>query len=196
MDRGRAGRARLLRAAAELIVERGWDAIDARALAERAGVTPEMVRYHFTSVQALLAEAATAAMRELFNQLTPALGLAGSPGVALALVLGFLCDDNGDNGQDRASLLFAEACLAATRDESLRQVLDQILRGFRYQLAVVFGVHGVAAPEATAAVLSAAVDGVLLHRALNPDDLDEATVEPVLHRMLTPSECSRGESGG
>jgi hypothetical protein len=42
--------------------------------------------------------------------------------------------------------------------------------------------HDVADPDATAAVLVAAVDGVLLHRALTP--LPSAAVAPVLHRIM------------
>lgn len=173
------------------------------------------MRYHFTSVRALLAEAATAATRQLLDQLAPALELAGSPRVALALLLGFLCHDNGDNGdngdiaQDRASLLFAETCLAATRDESLHRALDQALSAFRYRLAVVLAARGVAAPEATAAVLDAAVRAFshvaerMHHRLaeLAPDEREEvehaskllrraraATQLPVITRPSPPGE--------
>lgn len=47
--RGREVPQRLLAAAAELIPERGWTAVSTRVLAERAGVTPSVVHYHFSS---------------------------------------------------------------------------------------------------------------------------------------------------
>ena len=54
--RGQEVRQRLLAAAAELIPERGWSAVSTRILADRAGVTPSVVHYHFPSVQAVLTE--------------------------------------------------------------------------------------------------------------------------------------------
>ena len=61
--RGRDVRQRLLAAAVELIPERGWTAVSTRVLAERAGVTPSVVHYHFPSVAALLDEAAVGFLR-------------------------------------------------------------------------------------------------------------------------------------
>ncbi|MGH3825157.1 MAG: helix-turn-helix domain-containing protein [Pseudonocardiaceae bacterium] len=51
-DRGRDVRLQLLSTAAQLITELGWAAVSTRILAERAGVTPGLVHYHFTSLQA------------------------------------------------------------------------------------------------------------------------------------------------
>src|SRR5215218_10063879 len=64
-DRGREVRRRLVQAARELVPERGWAAVSTRTVAERAGVAPGLVHYHFASLQALLAEAAVGAMRDL-----------------------------------------------------------------------------------------------------------------------------------
>jgi hypothetical protein len=61
---------------------------------------------------------------------------------------------------------------------------------FRHSLAELFAAHRVPSPEATAAVLAAAVDGVVLHRALGPG-LDAATVTAVLHRLLAPVDAGR-----
>ncbi len=57
VDRGRDVRLQLLSTAAELIGELGWNAVSTRILAERAGVTPGLVHYHFPSLQALLRDA-------------------------------------------------------------------------------------------------------------------------------------------
>jgi AcrR family transcriptional regulator len=61
--RGEAVRRRLPAAALELVPERGWPAVSTRVIAERAGVTPSVVHYHFASVQALLVEAVLGAMQ-------------------------------------------------------------------------------------------------------------------------------------
>ena len=173
-DRGREMRARLLRAATELIVERGWTATTTRVVAERAGVTPGLVHYHFPSVQALLREAALGVARELTAQLAPVLAGTRSAGQAVDLLFGSL---DGHSGTDPASVLLFEAYLAATRDAELRRSLAGVLTEFRRELAERFTDHGVPGPETTAAVVAAAVDGVMLHRALlGPERGDTTTV--------------------
>ena len=69
VERGNEVRQRLLAAAVELIPERGWTAVSTRVLAERAGVTPSVVHYHYSSLQALLREAVVGAMRQTFSDL-------------------------------------------------------------------------------------------------------------------------------
>jgi AcrR family transcriptional regulator len=131
-DRGREMRARLLHAAAELIAERGWTGVSTRMLAERAGVAPGVIHYHFASVQALLTEAALAVVGRLIEQVSQALRDAQTPADALRLMLGFV---EGYDGTDPTSLLFAETYLAATRDEKLGASLGEVIAMFRRHLA-------------------------------------------------------------
>ncbi|GGQ73942.1 TetR/AcrR family transcriptional regulator [Couchioplanes azureus] len=176
-ERGRQARQRLLRAATELIAERGWSAISTRLLAERAGVAPGVVHYHFPSVQALLSEAALGAARSLTAQAVPVLAGTRSAGEALSVLLDAL------DGAGAVSVLFVETYLAAARDEALRTALGEVIGEFRRELADRFAAHAVPDPGGTAAVVAAAVDGVVLHRALLPG-LDGATVATVLRRLL------------
>lgn len=180
-DRGREVRQRLLAAAVELIAERGWTAVSTRAVAERAGVAAGLVHYHFASVQALLRAAAVGAMRETARMLDPVLAQARTPTQALELLVSSLDSYTGD---DPVSVLFVETYLAATRDPDLRDEVAEIIAAFRVQLATWLGEHGVPDPEATAAVLGSAVDGLVMQRALDPT-LTAGTVTPVLARMLT-----------
>jgi AcrR family transcriptional regulator len=177
-ERGREVRRKLLDAAVALIAERGWSAVSTRLVAERAGVAPGLVHYHFSSVQALLSEAAVGAMREVSGLLEPA--LAGTPEDALSALLSALDPYTGD---DPTSVLFTETYLAATRDPALRAEVAEVITEFRAGLGTWFGAHGVAAPEATAAVVGAAIDGLVLQRALDPG-LTADTVAPVLTRLL------------
>jgi AcrR family transcriptional regulator len=171
---------RLLAAAGDLIVERGWTAVTTRVLADRAGVRPGVVHYHFASVPALLREASVATIRALLAQALPALAEAGTPREVLAVLAGFLARHDG---RDPASLLVTETYLAATRDETLRHDLGRIVADFRAALTGRLDALGVPAPAATAAVLAASVDGILLHRALLPES-DPAAVLPVLERLF------------
>lgn len=179
-QRGRQVRQRLLATAAELVAERGWTAVSTRVIAERAGVTAGVVHYHFGSVQALLREAALAIVGGLLDQAIPAMARAGSADEALAMMLEFLDDYDG---RDPTSLLMAETFLAATRDETLRRALGETVGQFRQAVGARLAAAGVEAPEATAAVLAAAIDGIVLHRALLPG-LDATRVLPVLGRLV------------
>ncbi|MFB9837251.1 TetR/AcrR family transcriptional regulator [Actinoallomurus acaciae] len=192
-DRGREARRRLLEAAAELIAERGWAAVSTRMLAERAGVAPGVVHYHFSSVQALLTEAALTVMHGLIEQTGTSLARARTPGEALGLMMDFL---TAYDGRDPTSLLFAETYLAAGRDEELRRSLGELLTGFGRALADRLAEHQVPAPDATAAVVAAAIDGIMLHRALGPGP-DATELTAVLRRLVAPAEPghpTRGDS--
>jgi AcrR family transcriptional regulator len=184
--RGQVVRRRLLEAATELVPERGWSAVSTRILAERAGVTPSVVHYHFPSVRALLAEAALAAMREVAGALDAVLDAAATPQDVVGVLLGSV---EQYTGTDPMSLLFIEAYLAATRDEQLRQGISEILAELRSKLARRLAVGGVPDPDGTAAVLAAAIDGLLLHRALSPGAVPAA---PVLNRLIL-TDNEKGE---
>lgn len=179
-DRGREVRQRLLAAAVELIAERGWTAVSTRVVAERAGVTAGLVHYHFASVQTLLRTAAIGAMRETATMLDPVLAQARTPAEAVTLLVSALDAYTGD---DSTSVLFVETYLAATRDPDLREGVAAVIAEFRARLATWLGQHGIPDPEATAAVLGSAIDGLVMQRALDPT-LTAAMVTPVLTRML------------
>ncbi|MBW4722139.1 TetR family transcriptional regulator [Saccharothrix obliqua] len=169
-------RERLLAAAAELIAERGWGAVSTRVLAERAGVGSGVVHYHFPSTRAVLVEASVGALRGALDGVPDLLAAAADPEAALDALLAAL---DGAGGQE----LFTETFLAATRDDDLRHAVAAVLTEFRQVVATWLAERGVPTPDATAAVLAAAVDGVLLHRALDPS-LSRALVVPVLGRVL------------
>lgn len=182
-DQGREVRQQLLTAAAALIPEVGWNAVSTRNLAQRAGVAPGLVHYHFASLQALLREAAMGTMRELLAQTVSAFDGTESVEAGMEMMVAALDAYSGD---DPTSLLFIETYLAATRDQVLRDELTAIVVGFRSDLARWLAARGQDMSEETASVLAAAIDGVLLHRPLNPE-LTSTAVAPVLRKVLTSS---------
>lgn len=187
-------RQRLLGAAADLIAERGWTAVSTRVVAERAGVAAGLVHYHFASVRALLTEAAVRVMREAAASVGSVLALARTPAEAVESLVASLDDFSG---HDPVSVLFVETYLAANRDPELRTAVAEVIAEFRTQLAGWLGERGVADAEATAAVLAAAIDGLVMHRALDPT-LTAGTVTPVLARLLdqTNDRTNNGKAGG
>jgi AcrR family transcriptional regulator len=178
--RGRAVRVGLLDAAAELIAEVGWSAVSTRMLAERAGVAAGLVHYHFPGLPALLREAALTRMRVVLAETGGGLLPAPDPAVGLRRLMVAL---DAYPGRDSTSTLFIETCLAASRDEQLRAGLVEILEEYRHRLAEWLRAAGQPEPEQTAAVLAAAIDGVMLHRGLS-GGLGSTEVVPVLGRML------------
>lgn len=167
-ERGREVRRGLLASAVELITELGWNAVSTRILAERAGVRPGLVHYHFESLPALLREAALGAMAALAD--AAPLKAVDDLDEGLDLLVGALDDPSGS-----LSLLFSETYLAATRDPELRRRITELTRAFGDELAAWLTRNGHPSPAATATVLIATLDGLALHKALDPAlDLDAA----------------------
>lgn len=191
-DRGRAVRDRLLRAASELIPRHGWGAVSTRMIAEQADATPGLVHYHFGSVQALLSRAALDTIRAVIGGVGAMLHDARSPGQVLNLLFSAL---DSYTGRDPFSLLMVETYLAATRDDALREGLTAVAVEFRDELADVLRERGVTDAPATAAVLAAAIDGVVLHRALGLP-LPASTVTRVLGRTLHGDERNAAGDAG
>lgn len=178
-ERGTAARARLLAAAGELIGEIGWNAVSTRILAERAGMRPSLVHYHFESLQALLRQAALEAMDGMLAGTAGLLAATPDPADAVEAMLADLDRYTGD---DPASLLFIEAYLAATRDPVLHARMQDTVNGFRDAVAAALARAGHPAPEAAAVLVMAVFDGFLLHKGLDPA-LSAASIAPLLRRV-------------
>ncbi|GAB3171112.1 TetR/AcrR family transcriptional regulator [Myceligenerans halotolerans] len=178
-DRGRAVRAQLLAAARELVSEIGWNAVSTRNLAERAGVHAGLVHYHFESLPALLRQATIEGMRATLDESAAWLSQADTPADGIEALLTGLDRYAAD---DAASLLFVEAYLAATRDPLLRTQMTDLMLGFRRALTAALEHAGHPAPEATAVVVLATLDGFMLHKGLDPE-LSAATIAPVLRQL-------------
>ena len=174
-------RERLLSTAIELVPERGWSAVSTRILAERAGVSPSVVHYHFSSMPALLGEAVVTAMRGMLAEASALLEAAETPAEIVDRLVGSV---DQYTGADPMSLLFVEAYLASTRDDDLRRQIVAVVDGFRSELAASLANRAVPAAEATAAVLSAAIDGLVLHRGLGAGP-DTAASARLLRRLVT-----------
>lgn len=191
VQRGREVRQRLLAAAVELIPERGWAAVSTRVLAERAGVTPSVVHYHFPSLAVLLREAVTGPMRQALAEVEASLDIART---AADGVDAMLASVDRYTGADPMSLLFVEAYLAASRDEQLREEIGDVAVRYRQRLGSWLGERGVPEPEQTAAALMAAIDGLLMHRGLGADPA-AGPMATVLRRLVSQGGSREGARG-
>lgn len=182
-ERGTQTRAALMAAAVAVIAERGWGAATTRMVAERAGLPPGLVHYHFASVNDLLIDAALQTAREEAAQVLN--GLAGdSPSQGIDRLIDAVSSyDVDDRNQNPAILVFSEMLLAATRYERLRMGLAEILGDYRSALRQWLADQGGAIdPEATAALMFAAIDGLVLHRVIDPR-LRTLAIRPALRRL-------------
>ncbi|WP_330180503.1 TetR family transcriptional regulator [Nocardia sp. NBC_01503] len=165
IEQGKQTRTRLMTATVELIAERGWGAVTTRMAAERAGVRPGVVHYHFSSVGDLLIESSLHMARNEFDavmgQLTGVDGPEGMRRILSAI--------SAYSAADPSTIAMSEMMLAATREERLRTELGTFVARARAGLTEWFREQGVTTdPEATAAVVLALIDGLILHRLIDP----------------------------
>ncbi|GAA5156350.1 TetR/AcrR family transcriptional regulator [Pseudonocardia eucalypti] len=180
--RGIQVRRRLLAAAVELIPERGWVGVSTRVLAERAGVTPSVVHYHFSSLSELLNEAVVGVIRQALAEVDAFLETIETP---VGAVEALFASVEHYSGADPMSRLTVETYLAAGRDERLRARIAEVVDEFRRRFGRWLGERGIPLPEQTVAVLVAAIDGLLLQRGLGAR-LDAESVVAVLRRLVGP----------
>ncbi|MEV0588359.1 TetR/AcrR family transcriptional regulator [Nonomuraea sp. NPDC050310] len=181
LERGQATRDRLLAAAAALIGEAGWGAVSTRMAADRAGVAPGVVHYHFGSVTDLLVTASTTLARDLVESVGAGLEAQLDLGAGIDWLAAQLAAHPPD---DPASRLVAEMYLASSRTPELREQLALLLDGFRARAAAWLAARGYAGdPAPAAALLAAVVDGVMLHRGLDPG-LDPRGLTAPLRAMV------------
>lgn len=178
-DRGRRTREQLLDAAAALVGETGWGAVTTRLVADRAGVNPALVHYHFSSVQDLLTTAALrVAARVLAESVEALKGLDPADGIERLFE-----ELSRYTGVDPESLLLAEAFLAAHRLPRLREELSALVADFRTGVAAWLGSSGVEDADGVALLLGAAIDGLILHRTLD-SSVDYRAVAGPFRRLV------------
>jgi AcrR family transcriptional regulator len=188
-------RERILRAAVELIAERGIGGARIAQIAKAAGVSTALVHYHFRTREVLLAETLDYAF-DLASavRLRPAgeHGEAGSAAKRLADVVEQSLPTT-DPGR-REWQLWAELWLGAARDPSLRPIAAQMYVRYRTWIATAVA-EGVAAgefapvdPGETADLAMALIDGlglrVLLGDPSMPLDRARERIGEILAREL------------
>lgn len=181
-------RARLLRAAAELIAELGWGRVTTRAVATRAELPHGAVSYHFRGKQELLTEAALHVFEQAFP-ISELRALEQLPDL-VALFEPFLGEQSEE--QQLVSRVGTEAMLESERNPLLRQRLAELLNDFRQavtDLAKAGQERGTVPtgipPDALATLLGAVGDGLFLHARLDPE-LDAAGALNALRTLLRP----------
>jgi len=172
-------RAAITSATIALIAKVGWGHVTTRAIAAEAGVPHGAVSYHFRGKEELLREAAISATLQALAEPLAMARRAGSLCEVLEGTLGWYAS-GGLNDPSVALLL--ETLRQASRDPALREPIAHELRAYRAALGDLADAdqqRGDLAPgvstSATAMVVAALADGLLLHLILDPDlDVQEA----------------------
>jgi len=182
--RGQRTREALCRAAVALVAERGWGGVSTRLVAERAGVPAGAVHYHFASLTDLLIDATAPLLARITDEAVVALDAAPDLPAGVDWLLGAVVRYSADPAALR---LPSEVFLAGTRHERLGGEIAALLARFRASLAGWLTRCGRGAEAgAVATLLAAALDGLLLHRAVDPAVEPRALIE-VLRRLVAPT---------
>jgi AcrR family transcriptional regulator len=180
-------RERILHATVELMAEIGTDRVRTRSIAERAGVNPALVHYHFGSVSALVMEAAQDALLRTLGPSLEALQSGRTIGESVRAILDWL---TRYGERSPGSTILAEAMVKATRDAAFRRWARKTSKRFRTVIIERLQAArdaGEIDPEldltATAVLLAAALDGLLFHHLVDPQ-LDVMQVAGSIDAML------------
>ncbi len=187
-----ATRDRIVAAALEVFVEKGYSGTRVQDIAERAGVTAGALYVHFPNRAKLLAEAITMEggriLEGLIGQLTVE---AGELRFSRALT------DQLVSESQLIDRLLVEAFALASRDDESQEVLTTTLRQLDDFIAATVsaaadagGLHPELAPDALTAFFSSWIMGIIVHRAIarpRPDHDEMLAVAAALLSGLGPN---------
>jgi AcrR family transcriptional regulator len=192
-------RERIVKATVELMAEIGIDRVRTRTIAERAGVNPALVHYHFGSIAALVMEAAEYA---LLQELGPSIDVFVSAATVQEGITAMLEWIEQEGRRTPGATILAEAMVKATRDPEFRRWTKQASRRFRAiileRLETARANHEIDPSldiEATAVLLAAALDGLLFHRLVDPRLDVRQTAGPIAQMLGTPGSASSPKRG-
>lgn len=179
--RGRRRREELVSAGVQLLGESGWASLTTRAVAERSGANPGLVHYYWGGLPGLKAEVAQRAVADAFDPALELLTSADSWPQGLAAVV-----RAGNDLSPSEANIGAELIAASLRDPVVAELMRTALSDARITLSTWLVGSGVEDPEGIATLLLATLDGLLLHRLIDPD-LPLAPVASAVASLPAPS---------
>lgn len=180
--RGKARRDALLRAAVDVVAERGAAGVTHRAVTEQAGMPLATASYFFSSIDELAAEALrtfagerVALLQALAEEL--AAEQRAPEDVAAAFAQAAL-------GQGHWTAAQFEAYLHAGRTPEFRAVVADTLASFRQVVVSALAAAGVTEADTVAPAFVALADGFALHHLALPGELDTDALRRAFRRLL------------
>jgi len=173
-DPGR--RDRLIDVTLDLIAENGVAGISHRRIATRADVPLGSMTYHFDGMDDLLHEAFTRFAGTIVERFERSLGAATTPDEARAAVVSLIHDDLASEGSLRDQVLSYELYTLAARQPRYRAITREWMRRSRVELERHFD------PD-TARRVDALIEGLSIHRVLDPEPPSRAFTEEAVARI-------------
>lgn len=166
---------RILRAALDVIAERGVHKATHRLIAERAGVPLGSLTYHFDGIEAIFEQAFAHLAETMSDDYRAALAAAGNADEACAAVTDLICGPRYGTPQEMA-LLF-EMYSYANHNEAVADVMRRWLLTSRASLSAHFR-------PATCRALDALIEGWSLHRTVEREPLDRTLVRTAVTALV------------
>jgi TetR/AcrR family transcriptional regulator, regulator of biofilm formation and stress response len=188
VPRGEARREAIVRAALELIGERGLDAVTHRAVADRAGVPLSATTYWFASKDAILQEALLVAARQEVERLERVvLSLAGTELDVSRWADAVAAELAAELEEDPArQVAFTELVLEGTRRPWLREEVARWEDAFLRLAELGLRATGSPEPVTDARLVVATVTGLMIGQLTNPQpDFENEVFRPALERLFT-----------
>lgn len=176
--RGERSRRALIDAGVELLAEGGWPGLTTRAIARRAGLNHGLVHYYFGGLGNLRQAIATTVVERSLLSVVDELATASDWPTAAAR---FIARAN-DWSNSPESRQVAELIATALRDDDVRALTAAALHTARQKTTVWLNQLGVTEPDSLATVLVALLDGIVLHRLVDPE-LDLADAARAIARL-------------
>ena len=197
--KGERRRRALVEAAAELLVEGGFDAVRHRAVAERAGLPLASTTYYFDSLDELIAAASEqsgraelAAGRAALERLSPAArGLGAVVDLVLDQLLGPRTTSDSGCADFHAVLLRYERLVATGRRPYLRPLMRQMAGELYELLGEICARSGLDIRPAEIQRLVALVDGTVVNALIQVDPDPRAAARKALLAELGRVRPSR-----
>jgi AcrR family transcriptional regulator len=182
----------LLRAAADVIVERGLASTRIADVAERAGTSPPAVLYWFRSKDELLAEALTVDEERFYVEMRERIHLLERPRDQLRFMI-------EASAEEYDWTLWIELWVRALRDPAARQARQRLDNRWREEIAAVIragqgaGEFGDADADGVALLLASLLDGLAVQTTLHdPDVPRERMLCWVLEMAESLLDCELG----
>jgi AcrR family transcriptional regulator len=176
----------IVRAAAEVIAERGLGSTRIADVAERAGTSDSAVLYWFDTKEELLFEALTAEEERFAEELRERLGAEESPSQRLITLINACVGSPSSGASDWR--LWMELWNRALRDPAARRTRAELDRHWRAEIATIVadgqrtGEFGGGDPDEIAAELGALIDGLAVQNTLEDPEMTDQRMTAIAIR--------------
>ena len=169
-------RPRIVEATLDVIAEHGVAGTTHRRVAAAADVPLGSMTYHFTGLEELLTEAFTLQADTVATRFTERLAAAGNLDEACEAVVDLILGKGW--ATPRTMLLSYELYAFAARNPALCRVMQEWMGKSRAALEQHF-------PPETAKVLDAMIEGLSIHRSVDPSPPSRAEIRDVVTRLVS-----------